>query len=93
MTKQGFGSVENTSEYMENHYFEETNIQKFKSLIKSSTFFVDYATYLLQKDRGSFLTSNFTDVSDCLRSTFFALVLLDLPKTAEKKHEFIPDER
>ena len=78
---------------METHYFGETNVQKFPTLIKSSTFFVDYATYLLQKDRGSFLTSNFTDVSSCLRSTFFAQVLLDLPQSADKKHEFMPDER
>ena len=33
LQRQGFEKLENTSEYMETHYYGETNINNFKNLV------------------------------------------------------------
>ena len=45
--KQEFEEVEQTSEYMETHYYNHTDLNT-KNLIPMSQFWADYANYLLK---------------------------------------------
>ena len=65
MAKEEFKEIEATSEYMENHYYQVTDINEFKHLIKVNKFWIDFAEFLLKpvKERGPFLTSSFTQVA------------------------------
>ena len=65
MTKQEFEEVEQTSEFMETHYYKQINLDGSKHLIPMSQFWADYANYLLVPvgKRGAFLSDNFVDCS------------------------------
>lgn len=44
--KHDFEEKEATSEYMETHYFKETDVSSSKNLFAQSRFWADYAVYL-----------------------------------------------
>ena len=44
--RQGFDEVEATSEYMETHYYKQTENSNSGSLVKLNQFWCDYAAYL-----------------------------------------------
>lgn len=69
LSRQGFEKLEATSEYMETHYYGETNVNNYGSLISINQFWADYARYLLnpEAERGPFLTQSFTKVAACVR--------------------------
>ena len=46
LKKQDFDEVEATSEYMETHYYKQTDNTGSKRLVKLNQFWCDYAAYL-----------------------------------------------
>jgi hypothetical protein len=95
MSKQDFEEVEQTSEFMETHYFKQTNLENTKSLIHMTQFWADYANYLLAPvgKRGSFISDNFVDCSSSKQQVFLIQVVLDLPLVPASNHCFEPDEQ
>ena len=50
-------------------------------------FWADYARYLLTRDRGPFMTANFTEMAKDYRDHLFTIALLDLPVENNKEHK------
>jgi len=88
ITKQEFEEVEQTSEFMETHYFKETSLDNYRNLISMSPFWADYANHLLNPvdARGSFISDNFVDCYSSKREIFLLQFILDLPATPSSDH-------
>lgn len=92
--KEEFKEVEATSEYMETHYYLETEVNNFKNLVEGNQFWIDFAQFLLLpvNERGAFLTSSFTQTAQSDRQIYLATMVLDLPETLSSSHDFVPNE-
>ena len=81
--------MEETNEYCETHYYMK-NFKK--AMIPLTSFWADYAEYLLSAEEGkSFLSSNFYLNGASFSSQFFTLAVLDLPFDSET-HGFKTNE-
>jgi len=88
INKQEFEEVEQTSEFMETHYFKQTNLDSARYLISMSQFWADYANYLLNPlaKRGAFISDNFIDCFGSKQQIFLIQFILDLPANATSDH-------
>ena len=79
---------------MENHYYEEKDLNNFRKLISNNQFWCDFAKYLITPLhlRGPFLTPDFTHTAFDVRQSILALSVLDLPFKLETGHAYEPDE-
>ena len=80
--KQEFEEVEQTSEYMETHYYQQKELSSFQNLIPFTQFWVDYANFLLKPlhERGAFISDNFVDCASSKMQIFLIQCILDLPQ-------------
>ena len=93
LNKYDFEELEQTSEFMETHYYKETDVEKFVHLIKRNQFWCDLARHYANPNHGSFMTSSFTANSGSERESFLALCFLDLKQDAsEAVHDFKPND-
>ena len=76
--KHDFEEKEKTSEYMETHYYKQTNITQFASLIERNQFWCDLAKHYATSNHGNFLTSSFTATAVNDRESLLAVCFLDL---------------
>lgn len=78
---------------MENHYYKESDIDKFGNLIKRNQFWCDLARYFATPNHSSFMTSSFTANAGSDRESFLAVCFLDLQQDAsEAVHDFKPND-
>jgi hypothetical protein len=77
---------------METHYYQLTDNQSSRSIVRPSQFWCDYALALAE-GKQHFLSNNFTDSSQSDRESFLAICVTDLPLEATEPHEFVPNEK
>ncbi|CDW90653.1 UNKNOWN [Stylonychia lemnae] len=78
--KLAFQEVQQTSEYMETHYYNQKSLAESKQYMTMNLFWADYANYLANRvdESKPFLTANFIRcIKDC-RSALISLAILGL---------------
>jgi hypothetical protein len=73
---------------METHYYKQTSYAASNFHVSTNLFWLDYASYLLEREGKQFLTANFTRCADNQVSAFLTFALLDLPLTEAESHGF-----
>ena len=78
---------------METHYYKQTNITQFASLIERNQFWCDLAKHYATSNHGNFLTSSFTATAVNDRESLLAVCFLDLVQDAfDANHDFKANE-
>lgn len=87
MKQQNFEELEETSEYMETHYYNRKDSHSMRNLMRLSQFWCDLALHWAQGGT-MFMSQSFTDCVTSSHESFFAVCVIDLPMVAEKAHDF-----
>ena len=80
---------------METHYYNNTDLSSFVSLVSKNKFWAEYAEYLSNSDAnsGPFLTPSFVDCTNSPIEAFLVGCFLDLPFKVNAEHIYQPDEQ
>ncbi|CDW89172.1 UNKNOWN [Stylonychia lemnae] len=78
--KLAFQEVQQTSEYMETHYYNQKSLTESKQYMTMNLFWADYANYLATRvdESKPFLTANFIRCIKDSRSALISLAILGL---------------
>ena len=81
---------------MESHYFKQRSYAEAGYKVTFSSFWLDYAEYLLQRDqlggKRYFLSANFTRCAENPAAAILAFAVLDLPIDEAASHGYKPSE-
>ena len=89
-----FEEPEQTSEYMETHYYQVTDLEAHKSLVPLNSFWGELAHHLADGQKTKFITSSFLECHTSEREMLLCMAFLELAIdiSGEPSHLFEPDE-
>ena len=91
MKVQKFQELEQTSEYMETHYFKQTDSSQNWNLVQLNQFWCDYAMHQASGE-SCFMSRAFTECAKSARESLLALCVMDLHLEGAPAHDFKPDD-